>query len=1069
MYISENPIFRAIYASIFLMITSTIALAVTPDIQASKPFDAALQADKKAEKVKYKPDELLVKFKTKIETNKLNTLTHLSGVGISSTNLDILSAKQFNVIKNNNKLGMQNKLGVQNNNQTNLDNWNNWDNWWHIKLAKGTDLQRALNILSSRQDIEFVEYNYEIRTLVTPNDPHFDSLWGLHNTQQTGGVFDADIDASEAWDSNTGDANIIIAVIDTGVDYGHEDLAGNMWKNPGEIAGNLIDDDGNGYVDDVHGYDFSNTDSDPFDDHGHGTHVSGTIAGVGNNGIGVVGVNWNAKIMAVKFLGAGGGGYVSDAIDGVIYAVNNGAKILNNSWGGGGFSQALLEVIYAANDAGVLFVTAAGNKGRNNDIRPYYPSSYVAPNMISVAATDHNDQLAVFSSYGASTVHLGAPGVKTLSTVPTGSCPMCSRNGYREAKGTSMATPHVSGAAALLLDRMPMLSIGGIKSRLMNSTDQISALSGVTISGGRLNIAAALAYKPNISVTIAPLSQSVLPGETATYTVTITSLGNTTEQISLSLDSLDIGITASLADTRLTPPIGGSITTTLTVTAASNIARGYFFVQIQAADDIGQIFSSTAATLRVLRPDVDISISPSKQEVSPGGSTTYDVVFTSIDGFSSAFNISTVPPHSSISMNMSPTQVILQADGTAVATISASTSTTTPIQLYTFTVTASDAQSTRGIDAQLHVLDTDLVMTALSTSSTDVNTGETIMANSTITNQGTSDTTTTFYIGYYLSSDATITTADTQIGSRYIYRTAAGASFTRTTSVTIPSDLAIGTYYLGAIADHTDRQIESNEDNNVRVAATPLQVIEDVDLVISSVSTPDSQVYRGAPISVTHTIHNAGGSPTDSGSWVGIYLSSDATITTADTRIGSRYIFRMAAGVSFTRTISFIIPSSLAVGTYYLGAIADDTDLQTESNEDNNVRVATTPLQVSQEVDLVISSVSTPDNQVYRGAPISVTHTIHNAGGSPTDSGSWVGIYLSSDATITTADTRIGSRYISRMAAGVSFTRTISFIIPSSLAVGTYYLGAIADDTDLQTESNEDNNGLTATIPLSID
>ncbi|VAW90401.1 hypothetical protein MNBD_GAMMA18-2032 [hydrothermal vent metagenome] len=152
-----------------------------------------------------------------------------------------------------------------------------------------------------------------------------------------------------------------------------------------------------------------------------------------------------------------------------------------------------------------------------------------------------------------------------------------------------------------------------------------------------------------------------------------------------------------------------------------------------------------------------------------------------------------------------------------------------------------------------------------------------------------------------------------------------------------------------------------------------------------------------------------------------------------------------------------------------MGAIADDTDLQTENNEDNNTRVATTPLQVSRDVDLLISSVSTPDNQVYRGSAISVTQTIHNAGGSPTDSGSWVGIYLSSDATITTADTRIGSRYIYHMAAGASFSRTISVTIPSELTVGTYYLGAIADDTNLQTESDENNNGLTAITPLNID
>ncbi len=1057
MYTSVNSLFCSIFASVFLLAISTLAIAVMPDNQMAKSSAVAVKTDNAEKEIKYKADELLVKFKTPTAANKLNTADHLSGFGISSKTIDILSAKPFNTIRNNNK------LGVKSGNQS------AFDHWWHIKLAKGTDLQQAMATLSARPDIEFVEYNYEVRALLTPNDPHFDSLWGLHNTQQSGGLFDADIDAPEAWDNNTGDANIIIAVIDTGVDYGHEDLAGNMWTNPGEIAGNLIDDDGNGYIDDVHGYDFTNTDADPFDDHGHGTHVSGTIAGIGNNGIGVAGVSWNAQIMAVKFLGAGGGGNISDAIDSIIYAVNNGAKILNNSWGGGGFSQAMLDAIDAANDAGVLFVAAAGNNGRNNDASSFYPANYAAPNVVSVAATDHNDQRATFSNYGANTVHLGAPGVNTLSTVPTGSCSMCASGGYRNASGTSMAAPHVSGAAALILDREPMLSIGDLKSRLMDSTDQIPALSGITLSEGRLNIATALAFNPNISVTLTPLSQSVLAGETTTYTVTITSLTNTTEPVSLSLDTLDTGITANLADTLLTPPAGGSVTTTLTVTAAPNIARGHFFVRILAANDSGQVFSSTTATLVVLHPDFDISISPPTHEIGPGDSSTYDVVFTSIDGFSSTFTISAASPHASISMNVSPVQVTLPADGTAVATITASTSTTTPNQLYTFTVTAADALHTRSIDAQLHVLDTDLVMTALSTASTEVHTGETIMVDSTIANQGTTETSNTFHVGYYLSTDAIITTADTRIGSRSIGSLTGGESSTQTTSVTIPFNLATGTYYLGAIADDTDLQTESNEDNNVRVAATTLQVSEDIDLLIDALSTPDSQVYSGASISVTHTLHNAGSSSTNGSSRVGIYLSSDATITTADTLIGARHINSLMAGGSSTRTLSVNIPSGLADGTYYLGAIADDTNQQAESNEDNNVRMIATALQVTQDIDLLIDALSTPDSQVYSGASISVTYTLHNAGNSSTNGSSRVGIYLSSDATLTTADTLIGARHINSLMAGGSSTRTLSLNIPSGLADGTYYLGAIADDTDLQNESNENNNGLTATTPLNID
>ncbi|MCF6212222.1 MAG: hypothetical protein L3K24_16505 [Gammaproteobacteria bacterium] len=502
----------------------------------------------------------------------------------------------------------------------------------------------------------------------------------------------------------------------------------------------------------------------------------------------------------------------------------------------------------------------------------------------------------------------------------------------------------------------------------MDSTDQIPALADITLSGGRLNIAAALAYSQDFSITVAPLSQSVSPGESAIYTVTITSLGDTTEQITLSLDTLDSGITAHLADTQLTPPVGGSISTSLTVTAAADIARGDFFVRILAADDSDEVFSSTTATLKVLRPTVDLVIS----------------------------------------------------------------SVSTP-------------------DSQVH-------------------NGATISVTHTTKNTGSSSTDSYFWVGIYLSSDATITTADTRIGTRYVHSLLGGGTVTRTTSVNIPAGLAAGTYYLGAIADFNDWQTESNENNNVRVANPPLQVSKDIDLLISSVSTPDSSAYTGARISVTHILHNAGDSSSDSIFRVGVYLSSDATITTADTRIGTRYIHHSLPGGSYSSwTATAYIPPGLAAGTYYLGAIADYTDRQTESNENNNVHVATTPVQVIKDIDLLVSSVSTPDSQAYTGTRINVTYTTQNAGGSTNDSSFHVGIYLSSDATITTADTRIGWRFIQRLPGGISSTVTTSPFIPSGLAAGTYYLGAIADDLDQQAETDESNNGLTAAIPLNID
>ena len=320
----------------------------------------------------------------------------------------------------------------------------------------------------------------------TPNDPGYSQLWGLNNTGQSAGTADADIDAPEAWDIQKGNPNLVIGVIDTGVDYNHPDLVGNIWTNPGEIAGDGIDNDNNGYIDDTRGWDFADIDNNPMDGHGHGTHVSGTIAGKGNNGVGVTGVAWNAKIMPLKmFDDTGSGGYTSNAILAINYATAKGVKLTNNSWGGGGYSQALYDAINTAGQQGALFIAAAGNDGTNNDIYPAYPASYNLSNIISVASTTRTDGLSWFSNYGATTVDLGAPGSDIYSTLPNSS--------YGTKNGTSMASPHVTGAAALLWSQNPTWTAQQVKNKLMQTTDPISALSGKTVTGGRLNINNALA------------------------------------------------------------------------------------------------------------------------------------------------------------------------------------------------------------------------------------------------------------------------------------------------------------------------------------------------------------------------------------------------------------------------------------------------------------------------------------------------------------------------------------------------------------------------------------------------
>jgi subtilisin family serine protease len=345
------------------------------------------------------------------------------------------------------------------------------------------DLAAAKATVSNDPRIEYIEPNYRGQVINTPNDPEFTQLWGLDNTGQTGGTADADIDAPEAWDIST-NSNILVGVIDTGVDYTHPDLDDNIWTNPGEIAGNNIDDDGNGFVDDIHGYDFVNDDGDPMDDNYHGTHVAGTIAAEGNNDVGVVGVNWNAQIMGIKWIDGDGFGNTFDAIQAVEYSTLMGVKITNNSWRLFEYSQGLYDAIAAAGEAGNLFVAAAGNDARDTDLDPNYPSAYDLDNIISVAATDHNDQLADFSNYGTTTVDLGAPGVDVYSTFPN--------NSYDTLSGTSMASPHVAGVASLLWSQNPDLTAAEVKNILLTSVDPIPALDGITVSGGRLNAYQAL-------------------------------------------------------------------------------------------------------------------------------------------------------------------------------------------------------------------------------------------------------------------------------------------------------------------------------------------------------------------------------------------------------------------------------------------------------------------------------------------------------------------------------------------------------------------------------------------------
>ena len=320
-----------------------------------------------------------------------------------------------------------------------------------------------------------------------PNDEYFGDQWALNNQGQNGGKAKADIDAVRAWSKTHGSEDVVVAVLDTGVDYTHSDLVQNMWLRPDNVV--PYTDAQLGTIDDSRGFNAVENSSDPMDENGHGTHCAGIIGAEGDNQIGIAGVNWNVQIMPLKFLGRGGFGSTKNAIEAINYAVDRKQKgvnirVISASWGSTQRSRALEDAIRAAGENGILFVAAAGNDGGDNDKRPHFPSNYDLPNVISVAALDNSDLLTSFSNFGAKTVHVAAPGKDIVST--------WLNEGYREASGTSMATPHVAGLAALILANEPELTVKELRERILGSVDTLDILGGRIFSAGRINAAKAL-------------------------------------------------------------------------------------------------------------------------------------------------------------------------------------------------------------------------------------------------------------------------------------------------------------------------------------------------------------------------------------------------------------------------------------------------------------------------------------------------------------------------------------------------------------------------------------------------
>jgi len=473
---------------IFMLISSAISIPVWADgtnsSVSSTTTGASNSSVSNSTDAPYVPGEVIIKYK--------NT-DSISAMSVASPKLVSLGAEVTDDFSAEGLKGMQ-----------------------MIDVDTTISVEKAIEELNKSSYVAYAEPNYIIQLSLpddpelpgnesvgtesvsgAPNDPRFSEQWALSNTGQTSGTSGADIGALSAWSVSTGSDSIVVAVIDTGVDYTHPDMAANIWTNPGEIAGNGIDDDGNGYIDDVHGWDFINNDNDPMDDNGHGTHCAGVIGAVGNNGIGISGVNQKVKIMPLKFLSADGSGNVAASLNAITYARKMGANVISCSWGGTAKSQALEDAISATDR---VFACAAGNSGVNTDIIPQYPSCLPEAQIISVAASNAKDGIPSYSNYGPTSVDVAAPGDGILSTYPTSL-----GSQYMSMKGTSMATPHVAGLAALLLSINSSLSPSELKSLILNNADTLSAWSGKTVTGGRIDAGTSLAALTKSSSSVSPL------------------------------------------------------------------------------------------------------------------------------------------------------------------------------------------------------------------------------------------------------------------------------------------------------------------------------------------------------------------------------------------------------------------------------------------------------------------------------------------------------------------------------------------------------------------------------------
>lgn len=1010
---------------LFLLFFSMLIIGSVNAADSELPVNANIPPQASQDK-EYSEDVILVKFKRKIANNPQQVM--------KGKMMRELKAKNKNKVK-------AERLFPQHAEKAEAGQW------YRITLPEKANIKALINRFKNDPDVVNAEPDYAVSLNAIPGDPMFPELWGLHNTGQNEGKVDADIDAPEAWDISQGSDQVVIAVIDSGVAYYHEDLADNMWVNTGEIPDNGTDDDGNGYIDDVHGYDsIGRPDLPDIDFLGHGTHVAGTIAAVGNNGIGISGVSWNSKIMNVRFLSGRGVGYTSDAIACIHYAILMGADIINASWGGIRYSQALYDAISAANDANILFVASSGNRINDNDQAPHYPSSYELPNIVSVSATNRDDKLAYFSNWGMESVHVTAPGRHILSTVPEGYCRLCDFSGYRQLSGTSMSAPHISGAAALLLSLNPDATVSEIKEALIRATDPIAKMKYYSQSEGRFNLEKLLSN--NLYFKISGLTTPITldPGATASSTFDVSALSAYNGPVQLALTSTVPDITLSL-DKSQVDPVTSNESVTVTATAAPGTHGGPYTFDIVGVDSLGNEQHRTIS-MHVTGEDFAISVTPNFQLAHPGDSATYQVEVSSLSGFSGEVSLDTELNNTNESFSFTQNTLTVPTNGSANTTLSISSDPLGEIGETGYIVTANDGVVERSdivrISSRFYDLQYDQVIVPDRLPADGI-----VPLSYTISNQG-NITTPSFYSDAYLrGADGTLYYIGEQhawMGSRKL---APGESFSRdmTLEVTVPDDIPLGQYELMIAIAYSYRVLEYDPEDNIYTKMIEL-VPNLTEMAIDSFQPDRAFAGLNGYARMSYTVSNHGEFDANE-HLLGIYLSPDPIITTDDLIIGSRPIDRLNTGQAKSYRSTPIIPSSVVPGDYYIGVIVDKNNVFTEQNKLDNV--AYQPITILDvDYDLIVETVDTHVTAVSQLERFFVTSNTKNVGSNSTETD--IALYLSTDNVIDQSDYLLADLE----ASGDGYYVTVPIEVPAA----NYYIGAIADPNNLVAETYEDNNTL---------